>query len=68
MVMFTFPLDTSRDRAPRMIVTSARTISVNSRIPSPNVAISVASYSFTPEKDMKAIAIRPAVMKVMPRP
>ena len=25
-------------------------------------------HSLTPEKDMKAIAIRPAVMKVMPRP
>ena len=69
MVMLTSPELTSFDRAAMMIITSAVTIRVKRRTPSPKVSMVRASpYSLTPLKDMKAMAISPAEMNVMPRP
>ena len=60
MVMLTLPVETRRERAARMMATSARTITVKRTTPSAESFHDPAPYSFTPEKDMKAIAIRPS--------
>ena len=68
--MLTSPVATSLERAARMTATRARTTPVNMLTPPRTLSImrSSASYSWMPEKAMKAMAMRPTVMKVMPRP
>ena len=67
MVILTFPAGTNCDLAARMTRTRPIKMAVNTATPRPISSINASSFHI-PEKARKARAIKPVVIKVIPRP